>query len=144
MSHLTKVKTKLNDAKKLKRALIWLGFKIEENKKINSLNEVPVCDFVITNVGHWNIGFYKTEQGMYEIVGDSVSWGPMKKFERLKVALKNSKNNDDCRNIFAGIVAQAAAVTTAIIEAENLGHTIVVSDPDKDGIIHARVETASA
>jgi len=142
MSHLTRIATSLNDPEKIENALVWLGFNFQRDTSINSFNGDIKCDFVITNAGHWNVGLRKSLDGKYEVVGDSVSWGSMAQHPKMKAAMAKVKN-DDRRNVFAGILAQAVGVTTAMIEAAKLGHNITVSDPDEDGIIRARVVTAS-
>jgi hypothetical protein len=144
MSHLTRVKTTLKDPKKLERALIFLGLTYEKNQQINSWNAVPISEFVVTNVGIWNIGFQRNnDDGVYEVIGDSVSWDGVQKHPKLKKALSKIKG-DKRREVFMGILQQAAAITTAVIEAENLGHKITISEPDEDGIIRARIEEVYA
>lgn len=139
MSHLTKVRTKLNDPAKIQRALAFLGLEYKKNSVIESLNKVPECDFVITNAGYWNVGLHRVKDGTFEVVGDSFAWGKMAEMPKLKNALKKAYG-DKRKDAFAGILAQACAVTSAVLVAVAQGQKITVSDPDEDGIIRARVE----
>lgn len=143
MSHLTKIKTTLKDPKKVERALVFLGLEYKKNAKINTINEVPMSEFVITNAGHWDVGLQRDENGVFEVIGDSVSWNGMQKVPKLKKALSKAKG-DARRDVFMGLLQQASAITTAVVEAQAHGHKITVSDPDENGIIRARVEEVYA
>lgn len=121
-----------------------MGFKFEKNTTINSFNKVQPSEFVITNAGHWNIGLQRNEEGVYEIMCDSYAWNDLPHhFPALRKPLSKAKG-DNRRSVFMGLLEQAAAITTAVIEAEAQGHKITLSDPDEDGVIRARVEEVYA
>jgi hypothetical protein len=141
MSHLTTVKTSLNDSLKIERALTWLGLKFNKNASIRTWNKVETCEFVVVSPNRWDIGLKQDADGLYQIFGDSVSWGGIAQYPKLAPAL-GKVQGDARKEVFAGILTQACAITTAIIEATKLGHTIEVGEPDENGTIHARIVEA--
>ena len=137
MSHLTKFKTKLDDSKKIERALVYLKLPFKKDEKIRTLNAVPISEFVIISPNGWDIGLQKNTEGTYEVIGDSVSWNGIQNFPSLKFIKKSQ--GDSRRETFTGILSQAYAITTAMVEAAKLGHTMEVGEPDEQGNITAKI-----
>jgi hypothetical protein len=74
MSHFSQVKTRLTDKTILKKALTQMGFTIVEEEKPVEVRgffgaSIP-AEFKILTKTHYDIGFVKTEDGSYEVVGD--------------------------------------------------------------------------
>ena len=59
MSHITKIRTHLNNADKVERALNFLKLPFKKNAKINSWKEVPISEFVIKSPNSWEVGLQK-------------------------------------------------------------------------------------
>jgi len=74
MSHFTQVKTNLTQAKTLKKALSRMGFEVVEADEGVSVRgffgNTEAADFKILTRTHYDIGFKKTIDGSYELLGD--------------------------------------------------------------------------
>lgn len=76
MSHFSQLKTSLKNERFLKEALKTLGYQIEEAPQGQQVEvrgffgESTKADFKILTSSHYDIGFVKTEDGSFEVVGD--------------------------------------------------------------------------
>jgi hypothetical protein len=74
VSHFSEVKTHIKNTEVLKKVLQAAGFQIaESNEGVDVrgyMGETLKADFKILTKTHYDIGFKKTEEGSYEILGD--------------------------------------------------------------------------
>jgi len=133
MSHITTCTTEIQSLKDIESACEFLGLKYQVDTKIRKWQGYESADLVIKSPGNYDIGV-KQKNGKFILFADSMAWAEFaskKKLKHMKFVTEES---------FLGIIMQAIALTKAITEAENLGHRIAYSEPDSEGIIHARVE----
>lgn len=133
MSHITTCTTEIQTLKDIQKACEFLGLKCELDSRIRKWQGSESADLVIKSPGSFDIGV-KEKNGKFILFADSMAW---REFASKK-KLKHIKNLN--QETFLGVIMQAISLTKAIQEAESLGHRIAYSEPDSEGVIHARVE----
>lgn len=147
MSHITTCTTEIQDIREIERACAFLGLKYELNAEVRVWGKKrEKADLVLKSPGDYDIGFRKTNSGKFIIVCDHYAWAEFSRIPKLRSITKINSNQTnmehDTKANFLGLIMQAVALTNAIIEADKQGHKITYSEPDLEGIIHARIEVA--
>ncbi len=123
MSHFTKVATKINDLVALKKALDQLGWKYTHNEQgvtVRGYRGQTLSAELSIDMGKYDIGVVKTEEGTYELVADW--WGVE--------TTKGLKEEEVAKEINAKYAYQRV-----IAAVEEQGYTIDTNAVQADGTI---------
>lgn len=141
MSHITKITTKMENIETVKAALTFLGLSYKENEKAKVWgNKTTDTQDIVVPTPLYDIGISKNDKGIISVEADHMVWSDffmlsqMQKYERMKAYPNQEK--------FTGILQQAYNVVMAKQQADTIGHTIQIGEPDEAGVIHARVTGA--
>ena len=123
MSHFTKVATKINDLVALKKALDQLGWKYTHNEQgvtVRGYRGQTLSAELSIDMGKYDIGVVKTEEGTYELVADW--WGVE--------TTKGLKEEEVAKEINAKYAYQRV-----VAAVEEQGYTIDTNAVQADGTI---------
>jgi len=123
MSHFTKVATKINDLVALKKALEQLGWKYTHNEQgvtVRGYRGQTINAELSIDMGKYDIGVVKTEEGTYELVADW--WGVE--------TTKGLKEEEVAKEINAKYAYQRV-----VAAVEEQGYTIDTNAVQADGTI---------
>ena len=127
MSHFTKVQTKIIDLVALKRALDELGWKYTQNEQgvtVRGYRGQTTKAEICIDMGKYDIGVVKTEDGTYELVADW--WGVE--------TTKGIKEEEVVKEINAKYAYQRV-----VAAVEEQGYTIDTNKVSADGTIKLSV-----
>jgi Protein of unknown function (DUF1257) len=127
VSHFTKVQTKINDLVSLKRALDELGWKYTHNEQgvtVRGYRGQTTKAELVIDMGKYDIGVVKTEDGTYEMVADW--WGVE--------TTKGIKEEEIVKEVNAKY-----AYARVVAAVEEQGYTIDTNKVSSDGTIKLSV-----
>jgi len=119
----------------VKQAIQFLGLSYSIDKAYRSLNTKEKMPLVIDMPG-WDIGLHFVD-GKIELKADSYAYIEAARQGKIPKFLKKGERLNELR--FSGILQQAYNITNATSLAEQMGHRIIVSEPDDNGNVHAQI-----
>lgn len=128
MSHITRVMTKMTDIITVARALAFLQIPCTIN---NDVVTIPTKNT-------YNVTIFKRNDTI-QLQADYIAWDSLANYETIRKYYSKQKYPRITQERFAGVLQQAYNVVRAQEQAVALGHTMEISEPDTDGIIHARI-----
>jgi hypothetical protein len=135
MSHVTTVKTQLNNLDLIQNALNLLGLKTTKHSELRMWNGRTIKADIVIKLNQYDIGVKRNEDGTYRLEADSYAWGEIARSSQMK---KFNMNNDQGEQ-FTGLLTQATNMVKAQMIAASRGQQITFTEPDENNIIHARV-----
>ncbi|HZS42579.1 MAG TPA: DUF1257 domain-containing protein [Polyangia bacterium] len=120
MSHFTKVATKINDLVALKKALDQLGWKYTHNEQgvtVRGYRGQTVTAEMSIDMGKYDIGVVKTEEGTYELVADWWGVETTKGLKEEEVA-KEINSKYAYQRVVAAVEEQGYTIDTNAVQAD--------------------------
>ena len=120
MSHFTKVQTKINDLVSLKRALDELGWKYTHNAEgvtVRGYRGQTTKAELCIDMGKYDIGVVKTEDGSYELTAD---WWGVETTKGLKEeeVVKELNSKYAYQRVIAAVEEQGYTIDTNQVQAD--------------------------
>jgi hypothetical protein len=120
MSHFTKVATKINDLVALKKALDQLGWKYTHNEEgvtVRGYRGQTLSAELSIDMGKYDIGVVKTEEGTYELVADWWGVETTKGLKEEEVA-KEINSKYAYQRVLAAVEEQGYTIDTNAVQAD--------------------------
>ncbi len=120
MSHFTKVATKINDLVALKKALDQLGWKYTHNEQgvtVRGYRGQTLSAELSIDMGKYDIGVVKTEDGTYELVADWWGVETTKGLKEEEVA-KEINSKYAYQRVLAAVEEQGYTIDTNAVQAD--------------------------
>lgn len=135
MSHVTTVKTSLNDLDLIQKALDLMGIRTVKNGTVRMWAGATIKADIVIKQNQYDIGIKPNEDGTYRLEADSYAWGELARNSNLqKFNMKYDQGEQ-----FTGLLTQATNMVRAQMIAASMGQQIAFSEPDENNVIHARV-----
>jgi hypothetical protein len=120
VSHFTKVATKINDLVALKKALDQLGWKYTHNEQgvtVRGYRGQTLSAELSIDMGKYDIGVVKTEEGTYELVADWWGVETTKGLKEEEVA-KEINSKYAYQRVLAAVEEQGYTIDTNAVQAD--------------------------
>ncbi len=120
MSHFTKVATKINDLVSLKKALDQLGWKYTHNEQgvtVRGYQGQTLKAELSIDMGKYDIGVVKTENGSYELVADWWGVETTKGIKEEEVA-KEINSKYAYQRVLAAVEEQGYTIDTNAVQSD--------------------------
>ena len=120
MSHFTKVATKINDLVSLKKALDQLGWKYTHNEQgvtVRGYRGQTLSAELSIDMGKYDIGVVKTENGSYELVADWWGVETTKGIKEEEVA-KEINSKYAYQRVLAAVEEQGYTIDTNAVQSD--------------------------
>lgn len=135
MSHVTTVKTQLNDLDLIQNALNLLGLTTVKNGTVRMWNGRTIKGDIAIKLNQYDIAVKRNEDGTYRLEADSYAWGEIAR----SLQMKKFNMRSDQGEQFTGLLTQATNMVKAQMVAASRGQQITFTEPDANNVIHARV-----
>ena len=135
MSHITTVKTTLNNLDLIQNALNLLGLKTIKNSQVRMWNSRTVQADIVIKLDNYDVGVKRNADGTYRLEADSYAWSEIARSPQMKKFNMHSDQGEQ----FTGLLTQATNMVRAQMVAASRGQKITFTEPDSNNIIHARV-----
>ena len=119
MSHFTRIRTRLEDREALIQALSDLGYPIEEGPATGYSGATAPAEVRIPRQDGYSIGFSRTTQGTFDVVGD---------FQMMRDPVDPARLVQDVTRRYAYHVTRR--------QLEQQGFALVEEDVSQDGRVH--------
>ncbi len=120
MSHFTKVETQINDLVALRKALEQLGWKYQHDEQgcvVRGYKGQTLKAEMSIDMGKYDIGVVKTENGMYELVADWWGVETTKGLTEQEVA-KEINSKYAYQRVVAAVEAEGYTIDTNQVKAD--------------------------